>query len=278
MPLPSPISAVVPARIRPGFRACRWLGEGRQDIGVARLLQHGQALEAHAEIIAPAPAPRGSPAWMAWSRTPGAEAQRQLQGAGVEIGAPAAPRGGMTADGEQDGDIKRHRGLELLAGQAGQRRHDLLRIGDDGEIGALHHVGMEIGIDRHHPLAARDALQMLGGAGDAEGEITARLHQAARGADLPAARQQPGIADDAAAALGRTQRGGDLVEGGPVGDAIAGADDEIRLGQRHGIGIGRGQAAIGEAALLDGDIDGRQSLRFPERAWRRDRPPPPPAG
>jgi hypothetical protein len=37
-----------------------------------------------------------------------------------------------------------------------------LRIGDDGEIGALHHIGMEIGIDRQHPLAARDALEMLG--------------------------------------------------------------------------------------------------------------------
>ena len=48
---------------------------------------------------------------------PGPEAQRQLEGAGIEIGAPAPPRGGMTADGEQDGDIKRHRGLEVFRGR-----------------------------------------------------------------------------------------------------------------------------------------------------------------
>jgi len=112
----------------------------------------------------------------------------------------------------------------------------------------------------------RDALEMLGGAGDAEGEIAARLYQAARGTDLPAARQQPGVANDAAAALGRTQRGGDLMEGGPVADAIAGADDEIRFGQRYGIGICRGQPTIRQAALLDRAIDGRQRLCRPQRA------------
>ena len=63
------------------------------------------------------------------------------------------------------------------------------------------------------------------------------------------------------------------MEGRPVADAIAGADDEIRFGQRHGIGIDGRKAAIGEAALLGRTIDGRQKLRLPEHARDRIRPP-----
>ena len=93
-----------------GLQGLQMADEGRQDIGVARLLQHGESSKAHAEII--------RQRWLlgiagmdGMEPDRGAETQRQLQGAGVEIGAPAPPRGGMTPDGEQDGDIKRHRDL-----------------------------------------------------------------------------------------------------------------------------------------------------------------------
>ena len=60
-----------------------------------------------------------------------------------------------------------------------------------------------------------DALEMLRRTGDSEGEITARLDQAAGGADLTFARQEPGIADDAAAAFGGTKRRGHCMESSP---------------------------------------------------------------
>src|SRR5215469_18528822 len=85
--------------------------------------------------------------------------------------------------------------FQPVAREPGERRHYELGIGDDSEIGALHHIGVEIGVDCQHPLAARDALKMLRGAGNAEGEIAARLHQAARSTHLAPARQEPGIAD-----------------------------------------------------------------------------------
>jgi hypothetical protein len=146
--------------------------------------------------------------------------------------------------------------IRASPGQAGEGRHHGLGIGDDREIGALHHVGMQVGVHGHDALAARDALLMLGRAGDAEGEIAARLDQRAGGADLAAARQQAGIADDAAAALGGAERAGDGVEVVPVGDAVAGADDEVGLLQRtaladrgEAISTGGAPMAMGSSAL-----------------------------
>ena len=46
-------------------------------------------------------------------------ASRQLEGAGIEIGAAAPSRSGMTADGEQHGDVKWHRGPSVSRGPSG---------------------------------------------------------------------------------------------------------------------------------------------------------------
>ena len=142
--------------------------------------------------------------------------------------------------------------MTLLPGQLRKGRHHFLSIGDDGEVGPFHHVGVKVGVDCDHALAALDPLQVLRRSGNAKGEIAARLDQAARGADLARARQMAGIAGNAAAAFGGAKRGRCVVEGGPIGDAVAGADDEIGLGERHGIGIGRGEPAVDDPGRLRG--------------------------
>ena len=123
---------------------------------------------------------------------------------------------------------------------ADQRRHHLLRVGDDGEVGALDHLGVQVGVDGHDMLHLGDALQMLRRAGDAECEVAARGDQAARCADLPVARQMAFIANDAAAGPRRAEHLAELGEAVPVGDAVAGAENEIGLGQRKS---GRGRRA-----------------------------------
>src|SRR5262249_34678149 len=105
--------------------------------------------------------------------------------------------------------------------------------------------------------------------GDAEGEIAARLDQAAGGAHLAVARQEPGIADDAAAALRRAEGGCYLVEGLPVADAIAGTDDEIRLGQGHGVGIDPFEPLIDDLRCRALAVDGGKRAPLPAGAGDR---------
>ena len=111
----------------------------------------------------------------------------------------------MAADGEQDGDVNHGFGLPALSRVADQCGHDGLRVGDDGEVGALDHFGVKIGVDGNDVLYLRDALQVLGRSRDPQREVTPRGHQSARSADLAVARQVAGIADHAAAAARRPQ-------------------------------------------------------------------------
>src|SRR5207249_7126942 len=118
-------------------------------------------------------------------------------------------------------------------------------------------------------LAADDALQMLRSPGDSEGEIAAGLDQAARSAHLSIARQQTSVADHATAAFGRAQGGCYFVKDLPIAHPVAGADDEIRLMQWHGIRIAGRDAAIFDKGRLPRCWDHGQEPRFPCGArWR----------
>src|SRR5690349_829397 len=75
-------------------------------------------------------------------------------------------------------------GIPALSRVADQGWHDGLRVGDDGEVGALDHFGVEIGVDGNDVFYLRDALQVLGRSRDPQREVTPRGHQSARSADL----------------------------------------------------------------------------------------------
>jgi hypothetical protein len=73
------------------------VGQRRQNIGARRLAQHGQGFRAHAEIIGERGL--GGIAGMDGVEPDlGPEAKGELEGARIEIGAPAAPRGWVAAD------------------------------------------------------------------------------------------------------------------------------------------------------------------------------------
>src|SRR5512144_2811937 len=112
--------------------------------------------------------------------------------------------------------------LALLAGVADQGWHDGLRVGDDGEVGALDHFGVKIGVDGNDVLYLRNALQVLGRSRDSQGEVAPGGYQGAGSADLTVARQMPGIAGNAAASARRSQCAGEFGEACPVGNSVAG--------------------------------------------------------
>ena len=51
--------------------------------------------------------------------------------------------------------------IPALSRVADQCRHDGLGVGDDGEVGALDHLGVKIGVDGNDVLYLRNALQVL---------------------------------------------------------------------------------------------------------------------
>jgi hypothetical protein len=57
--------------------------------------------------------------------------------------------------------------MAACSGITDQSRHDGLRVGDDGEVGAFDHFGVKIGVDGDDVLYFRNALQVLGRSGDA---------------------------------------------------------------------------------------------------------------
>ena len=93
---------------------------------------------------------------------------------------------------------------------------------------------MRIGVDRDDALAAVDALQVLGGARNAERHVAARLDDGPRGADLAVAREMPGIADDPRPADRGAERPRQPAKALPVAHALTRGDDEGCFAKRHG--------------------------------------------
>src|SRR3954447_5891136 len=64
--------------------------------------------------------------------------------------------------------------LPALSRVADQCGHDGLRVGHDGEVGALDHFSVKIGVDGNDVLYLRNALQVLGRSRDPQCEVTPR--------------------------------------------------------------------------------------------------------
>ena len=87
------------------------------------------------------------------------QAQRQFQRLRVEERRRARPDAGWLPTESRTAISTMAGGA---SGVADQSRHDGLRVGDDGEVGALDHLGVKIGVDGNDVLYLRDALQVLG--------------------------------------------------------------------------------------------------------------------
>ena len=137
-----------PGQDQGGGQFAQACGEGRDGIGSGGGFQHFQAVEAHAEVIAERRFRRvagvervdvgGVTGLNRRSASSSACASRGARRARPEAG--WRPTESRTAMSTMALAFRR-------SGVTDQCRHDGLRVGDDGEVGALDHFGVKIGVD-----------------------------------------------------------------------------------------------------------------------------------